>query len=139
MPYGVVPEHRSENIVPFGQAMTEYWTARNRFEFKISELHEINIDEELAHFEWCIQRYVHAKHAELTPETAATKPIEAGRGDLMTADEFEEGVFASALINYDGWGNYATATEVSRLVVRPSDIAEGFFYPNWTHVLWYNR
>lgn len=68
-------------------------------------------------------------------------PIDHDCGHLITRAAFEESVRTGMFIDYDGFGEYATATEVSDVVVKPSRLGErGFVWPPWaTHVLWYNR
>ena len=66
------------------------------------------------------------------------KPID-DNGDLMTIDKFRDMVKGNWFIDYDGYGNLATETEVSDIIVQPSKFA-GMELPEWaTHVLWYNR
>jgi hypothetical protein len=72
-------------------------------------------------------------------EAAEWKPIDARRGDLFAREEFIRAVEATALIDYDGFGEYATETEASNLVVKPSDIARGWFLDQFSHILWFNR
>lgn len=68
------------------------------------------------------------------------EPIDPEFGDLMTIQEFIECVKDGTFIDYDGFGNYATATHVSNAYLQPSDIKDkGFDVLNFTHVLWYNR
>lgn len=57
-------------------------------------------------------------------------------GDLMTMAEFIDCCKSGGLIDYDGFGEYATETMVSNIRVRPSDYSKGKLI---THVLWYNR
>jgi hypothetical protein len=60
-------------------------------------------------------------------------------GDLIPLDEFIEMCEHGTFIDYDGFGNYATETEMSTNVVCPSDITAGIINRNWTHVVWFNR
>ena len=60
-------------------------------------------------------------------------------GDLMTWEQFVRAVKCGALINYDGFGEYALADKVSNRVVYPSDIYYGRVLHGFTHVVWYNR
>ncbi len=83
------------------------------------------------------------------------KPIPKD-SDVYTIEEFIKMVEEGCFIDYDGWGNYATATEVSDESIYPSDItgsADRFDHTgkfiktidiqkkikNFTHVVWYNR
>jgi hypothetical protein len=52
----------------------------------------------------------------------------------MTFEEFEE--LLEDLDDYDGGGEYATATETSNLEFEPSSFKRK---PGFTHVVWYNR
>lgn len=68
------------------------------------------------------------------------KPIDSDCGDVMTIPEFVKAVEDGCFIDYDGFGEYATATEVSDIMVHPSDILAGEKPPaEYTHVVWYNR
>ncbi len=67
-----------------------------------------------------------------------TRPI-PDYGDLMTLDEFIENCEDGLFIDYDGFGHYATATEMSSIEVCPSDITTGDIRREWTHVCWFNR
>lgn len=62
-------------------------------------------------------------------------------GDLMPIEEFDQHVKHNFFIDYDGYGEFATETEVSNVTVCPSEWANGTIKkPEWaTHVLWYNR
>lgn len=60
--------------------------------------------------------------------------------DLYTIDEFKEMVACGALVDYDGMGNWATATHYQNGPwIYPSSI--GITNPpEWaTHVVWYNK
>lgn len=60
-------------------------------------------------------------------------------GDHMTLGSFLDCVQSGCFIDYDGFGEYATATQVSDKRVHPSDVAYGDIDRNYTHVVWYNR
>ena len=60
-------------------------------------------------------------------------------GDLFTMKDWLECVECGGIIDYDGYGNYATETERSNIEVRPSDVKKGKIDKTWTHVVWYNR
>lgn len=67
----------------------------------------------------------------------ALRPIEGGH--LLTWEQFVESVRAGNFIDYDGFGELATETEVSRAVVKPSTV-DRIRRPKWaTHVVWYNK
>ena len=79
----------------------------------------------------------------LTPKM---KPLDPDLGSLMPLSEFVDSCELGHFINYDGFGNYATAKETSDIEVRPTDVARNgkrlasFQAPSWaTHVVWYNR
>ncbi len=77
--------------------------------------------------------------------------------DIYTIKEFIEMVETGCFIDYDGYGYYATATEISDEVIHPSDISgktDTFdektmkikivevpkkLNKNYSHVVWYNR
>lgn len=68
------------------------------------------------------------------------EPLNPHCGDLFTIDEFVKQVKSGHFIDYDGFGEYATATEVSDIMVHPSDIERGEKHPaGYTHVVWYNK
>lgn len=67
------------------------------------------------------------------------KPFEVDDGAHMRLEEFIEAVNQGAFIDYDGYGKYATATEVSNKIILPSHIEDGNIDRSFTHVLWYNR
>lgn len=60
-------------------------------------------------------------------------------GDLMTIEDFKTYCKSGGFIDYDGSGNYATATQESNISIYPSDIEEGVYRNDFTHVMWYNR
>ena len=79
------------------------------------------------------------------------------KNKITNCDEFIKMVKEGCFIDYDGYGNYATATEVSEEFIHPSDISgktdrfnpetkkmevisvEKKLNKNFTHVVWYNR
>ena len=63
-------------------------------------------------------------------------------GDLMTIDSFEQCCKDGGFIDYDGYGNYATAFKMSNKTIRPSQVVNGtklFNNPEFTHVVWFNK
>lgn len=60
-------------------------------------------------------------------------------GDLMTLQEFIECCECGGFIDYDGSGNYSTATEMSDKEVVPSDITNGIIDYSYSHVVWFNK
>jgi hypothetical protein len=73
--------------------------------------------------------------------TPINQALDGDLYDLMPLNRFLEDCWSRELIDYDGNGYYATATEVSKIKVVPSDITKaGKTPPEWaTHVVWYNR
>lgn len=70
-----------------------------------------------------------------------TPPLEPipDYGDLMTKEEWLSGCEAGAFIDYDGFGNLATADGVYAERIFPSQ-AKNYNFPKWvTHIVWYNR
>jgi len=71
------------------------------------------------------------------------KPVNPDNGDLMTIEEFAENVRDRMLIDYDGHGEWATATHVTNIKIWPSMYQDWPFPPKTeppiTHVMWYNR
>lgn len=69
------------------------------------------------------------------------RPIEKD-DDIYTLKEWIAAVHDGHFIDYDGMGNFATAThkEGGTDYVYPSDIIGGKQIPGWvTHIVWYNR
>lgn len=61
---------------------------------------------------------------------------------LMTISEFKGCVESGALIDFDGFGNWATEEKFeSGFDVKPSTFKNsGFSHPDWaTHVVWFNK
>lgn len=61
-------------------------------------------------------------------------------GDHMTLERFTENCKCGGFTDYDGSGNYATATEMSDIEVSCSALAEGVEPAlqdrKWTHIVW---
>lgn len=78
-------------------------------------------------------------------------------GHHMTLKEFIEAVKSGCLIDYDGYGRYATATQMTNKSINPSDISgktrvfdektmsmknkkvKKNLDKRFTHVVWFNR
>lgn len=60
-------------------------------------------------------------------------------GEHLTLNEFVESCESGALINYDGFGNYATEDLCSDILVYPSDITANRYRRDFSNVVWYNR
>ena len=68
-----------------------------------------------------------------------SKPEFPGDGGLlMTLEEFIDSC-GSLFIDYDGFGCYATETEMFDEEIIPSDVKKGKINYNYTHVVWFNR
>ncbi len=60
-------------------------------------------------------------------------------GENIPIARFDEAVKTHAFIDYDGHGYFATATQMSDILVKPSEWG-GLKIPSWaTHVMWFNR
>ena len=60
-------------------------------------------------------------------------------GDHFTVAEFTGAVKCGAIINSDGEGFYAIATQESNIEAYPRDFAKGKIRDDFTHVMWYNK
>ena len=61
-------------------------------------------------------------------------------GDHMTVEEFIQDAATGCLIDYDGYGKYATATKMIDMPVMPSDVVEDVLNcGDYTHVVWFNK
>jgi len=60
-------------------------------------------------------------------------------GDHMTIDNFIRACKSGMFVDYDGHGVYATRTEMTTLIVHPSDIIKGNIDRRWTYVVWFNK
>jgi hypothetical protein len=60
-------------------------------------------------------------------------------GDHMTMEEFLDAVDEGCFIDYDGSGEYATATHTSNKSFRPSTVRNNNEHEKWSHVVWFNR
>ena len=70
-----------------------------------------------------------------------TEPIDAD-DQHMTLEHFRERCEDGSFIDYDGFGHYATETELfSSEFVYPSDVLKKNYKPKpqFTHVVWYNK
>ena len=61
------------------------------------------------------------------------------KGDLMTLEEFIEECNNGILIDYDGFGYYATETGKSDIKIYPSDISMNKYRKDFSHVIWFNK
>lgn len=72
--------------------------------------------------------------SDMTPLTKFEKSC------LMPIEEWLDGVRTSFFIDYDGYGDLATATHVSNVTWRPSMVSGVNKPPKWaTHICWYNK
>lgn len=60
-------------------------------------------------------------------------------GDHMAREEFYRNCANGMLTDNDGFGEYATATQVSDKKVHPSEVCDGLWDSHFTHVVWYNK
>lgn len=59
---------------------------------------------------------------------------------LMPFNEFAKYCkIGPMFIDSDDFGYYATSTQVSDIVICPSDIVAGVYRKDFTHVCWYNK
>lgn len=88
-----------------------------------------------------VQKAVENLDEMLHPHQYKLEQIHSGvYGNHMTRKEFVEQCKAGSFIDYDGFGEYATATHVSDVRVNPSDVKNGGWLDSFfTHVVWYNR
>ena len=78
------------------------------------------------------------------PETPVTFDELSDYGAHMTLQEFLDDVRSNSIIDYDGSGRLATATQESSVEVYPSTIHQILYrhpeYLEWaTHVVWFNK
>jgi hypothetical protein len=60
-------------------------------------------------------------------------------GELIPLQEWIGCVQCGAFIDYDGYGELATETQTSNVMISPSEM-KGYDFPEWaTHIMWYNR
>jgi hypothetical protein len=57
----------------------------------------------------------------------------------ISIEEFISNVEDRNLIDYDGWGYYATKDQMTNITVIPSQIKRGEINKKYTHVVWMNR
>lgn len=60
-------------------------------------------------------------------------------GHLMTIERFIDCVKCGGFINYDGYGEYATETQTSNIIILPSDVIADEYRKDFSHVVWFNR
>lgn len=58
---------------------------------------------------------------------------------LMTLESFIAYCESGAFIDSDGFGCYATETQVSDIELVPSHITSGNYRKDFSHICWYNR
>ena len=69
------------------------------------------------------------------------KPISKD-SDVYAIKEFIEMCQSGFFIDYDGFGLYATETEVTEFpsgIVKPSDIMKNNINLNYSHIVWFNK
>ncbi len=60
-------------------------------------------------------------------------------GDLITIEEFIATVEVGGFIDYDGFGKYATETQMSNKEIILSDVKRDKIDKSFSHVVWFNR
>lgn len=60
-------------------------------------------------------------------------------GNKYSIEDFIDMVNDGVLIDYDGYGVYASDKGVSDIEIYPSDIKNNMYRKDFTHVIWYNR
>ena len=60
-------------------------------------------------------------------------------GDHMLLEDFIDAVEMGAFMDYDGHGRYATETEISDIIIIPSDVASNKIKEGFTHMVWFNK
>jgi len=60
-------------------------------------------------------------------------------GDLMTVEQFEDGVRSTCFTDDDGHGFYASETRMSDTPCTPSDVRRLGINKSFTHVVWFNK
>ncbi len=61
------------------------------------------------------------------------------RGDYYTIENFKKMVQDGMLVDYDGYGYYATVNSKSDIPILPSDVTENIIRDDFTHVIWFGR
>lgn len=77
-----------------------------------------------------IDKYIRLK------EDAEIEYGKTWKGITMTLEEFIEKCKNKTLNDGDGYGTYATETANSNIPIYPSDINEGIYRKDFTHVIW---
>lgn len=101
--------------------------------------------EGLSYFEFCRRAkdvkeklYFISKYRRLKQNPT----IEYGKewlGDTFTLENFIELVNDGLFIDSDGYGYYATEDAKSDVYIYPSDIKEGLYRSDFTHIIWFNK
>ena len=60
-------------------------------------------------------------------------------GDFMPVEEFAECVECGGFMDYDGYGCYATSTQMTNITTHPSKIKKFGLDKRFAHVVWFNR
>ena len=66
------------------------------------------------------------------------KPIPS-YGHLMTVKEYVKAVKSNCFIDYDGYGYYASKTEMSEEIAIPSETFQNGPKSGFPYVVWFNR
>lgn len=60
-------------------------------------------------------------------------------GDVMTVEEFAECCSCGGFIDYDGYGKYATSSQMTNIIARPSEIKKQGLDKRFAFVVWFNQ
>jgi len=102
------------------------------------------IEDMLNHFKFDIEMKIVNEHL-VNPEVnyelgrSANMASIPEHAEHMTIDEWLHACVMGNLIDYDGYGFYATEDGMSDILVRPSDVQDGNIQEGWTHIVWLNR
>lgn len=93
---------------------------------------------------WDDNKLLHiAKSMLIDKKDIKFRPLEDWEKDdewiHIIIEEFETWCKTGFVTSYDGYGYYATETEVSNLYALPYAFKDGFIRKDFTHVCWYNK
>jgi len=71
--------------------------------------------------------------------TCKTIDTRYDRGSLMTIAQFVDLCKNERIEDHDGYGQYATATEISNITFIPSDTLHNKVRTDFTHMMWFNK
>ena len=127
------------------KTLEELKKEEDRLQERYSEIEDDCAKEGLSYFEFMERAkdvkerlYFVSKYIRLNSEPA----VEYGkewRGDIYTLDEFIKNCQNGNFIDSDGYGYYSAKDAKSDIEVLPSDILEGIYRKDFTHVIWFNK